>query len=346
MQKMIRPDGNDKADTIGLLSGNAIDVGFLGLKGFFNGFNAYWHIWIEDENGELVYGSVQPEIKNALLKLQEMYKNGSLDQEFAVKDPWKAGETIAAGKAGMAYGTNWAPYVSFMDNMIADPEADWRVFPIPTEDGQPAKPQAAFAPAEYFFVKKGFENPEAAVKIINLNILIEDEMKTEALETEDEDNPNSEVDIYQYKLAQHVHKPWTNLDSFNAIKDLSGDDSKLVNPDDIGTYNQILKAKDGDREALVNDTVFGLEGTFSVINQYRDDHRIVVNEFKSFPLPVMIEKGYGYEGVLYQMLETAVLNVIMGAPIDQYDEAVADWMALGGEEITRQVNEWYKTIEK
>ena len=92
--------------------------------------------------------------------------------------------------------------------------------------------------------------------------------------------------------------------------------------------------------------MFGLEGTFSVINQYRDENRIQVNKFRSFPLPVMIEKGYGYDGVLYNMLETAFLNVIMGAPIDEYDKAIADWKALGGDEITRQVNDWYKTVKK
>jgi putative aldouronate transport system substrate-binding protein len=289
------PDGNSKADTIGLVFGNAIDVGFLGLKGFINGFNAYWHTWNEDGSGNLVYGSIQPEIKNALLKLQDMYKRGLLDQEFAVKDPWKAGEAIASGKAGMAYGTYWAPYVSFMDNVKADSEAEWKVLPIPTVDGQPSKPQAAFSPAEYFYVKKGFEHPEAAVKIINLNIQIENEMKMAALEAEAvDDDPNAEVDIYQYKLAQHVHKPWGNLDSYHAVKDalISGDDSKLINADDIYTYNSILAAKDGSRDDIVTDLVFGLEGTFSVINQYRDEHRIQVNKFRSFCIGYKQDRWY------------------------------------------------------
>ena len=40
--------------------------------------------WIE-KDGQVVYGSVQPEMKQALAELSAMYKEGLIDKQFAVR---------------------------------------------------------------------------------------------------------------------------------------------------------------------------------------------------------------------------------------------------------------------
>ena len=35
-------------------------------------------------------------------------------------------------------------------------------------------------------------------------------------------------------------------------------------------------------------------------------------------------------------------RIIMGESIDEFDKMVKDWYALGGEQITAEVNDWYK----
>ncbi len=63
------PDGNGANDTFGLAAEKALST----LPGFYNGFHAYSNIWIKDASGQLVFSNIQPEMKAALQKLQEMY---------------------------------------------------------------------------------------------------------------------------------------------------------------------------------------------------------------------------------------------------------------------------------
>ena len=103
------PDGNGVDDTIGLATSNhcgdpspACKVSLMGIM----------LIQASGSSGMagLVYGSVQPEMRAALLALQKMYADGQIDREFGVKDGNQVTETIAQGKCGMEFGVWWNPY--------------------------------------------------------------------------------------------------------------------------------------------------------------------------------------------------------------------------------------------
>ena len=67
-------DGNGVDDTYGLGvtgSPNVLTRNYGSLVGFFDAFGAHPTIWVE-KDGELVYGGIQPECKEALVKLQEL----------------------------------------------------------------------------------------------------------------------------------------------------------------------------------------------------------------------------------------------------------------------------------
>ena len=50
-------------------------------------YGAYPNNWIVDEEtGDFVYGSVEPEMKQALAYLHELYGKGLIDPEFATKN--------------------------------------------------------------------------------------------------------------------------------------------------------------------------------------------------------------------------------------------------------------------
>ncbi len=332
------PDGNSKNDTYGLVLNKDVVTGFCDLGGFFNGYHAYWNIWLDDGAGNLVYSTIQPEMKTALQKLQDMYKAGLLDKEFAVKDPWKAGEAVAAGKVGIAYGVNWAPLVSFTDNIQADPKAEWKAFPVLSIDGNPAKPQASFTPTEYFVVKKGFKNPEAAVKILNLNIKLSTDYELAGKYLSDD----KVSEIGNYKLGHFLSRPWDNLTTHLSVADIftSGDESGLTtaNAKTKRTYEAIKAAVQGDRKQFANNLVFGIGGTFSIINQYKNSNQIQVDLLKTFPTPTMAEKGANLD----MKIKEAFLKIIMGAPIDEFDKVVSEWRSMGGDDVIKEANAWYK----
>ena len=52
-------------------------------------WGAHPGIWVEGEDGNLEYGSVQPQMKEVLAKYTEWYKEGLINPEFATTDMGK-----------------------------------------------------------------------------------------------------------------------------------------------------------------------------------------------------------------------------------------------------------------
>jgi len=139
----------------------------FGIYGFINGFNAAPGIWTKDKDGKIVYGNIQPEFKAGLGKLRELYMEGLVDREYAVKDQGKVAEAVLQGKIGMFYGVNWIPLYPLQGLRDKDPNADWVALPLPSLDGSPTKPVANNDFDFYYAVKKGYKNPEVLVKLFN-----------------------------------------------------------------------------------------------------------------------------------------------------------------------------------
>ncbi|UVI31269.1 extracellular solute-binding protein [Paenibacillus spongiae] len=162
------PDGDGQANTIGLTGNNqnlsAVGGGLHDFKGIFNAFNAYPGTWVKDENGKVVYGSTMPGTKEALGVIRDMYKEGLIDKEFALRK--SPDELVASGKAGAFFGPWWTPW-ALTGSVKNDPKADWQAYMIKDKEG---KVNIASLPAasSYLVVKKGFEHPEAAAVYANL----------------------------------------------------------------------------------------------------------------------------------------------------------------------------------
>ena len=75
-------------DPVGLVC----DPGLVGtvstsysVDSVFEMFGAYPQQWIKNADGEIVYGSLTEETKEALGYLRELYKQGILDPDFALR---------------------------------------------------------------------------------------------------------------------------------------------------------------------------------------------------------------------------------------------------------------------
>ena len=69
-----------------------------------------------------------------------------------------------------------------------------------------------------------------------------------------------------------------------------------------------------------------------------DNGLIIMSSYYNDPTPTMIKKWSS----LQAMQEETFTKIISGsAPVDSFDEFVASWNRLGGEDITKEVNEWY-----
>ncbi len=324
------------ADTSGFCMGPYVFGGQGDWEGFLNGFGAYVGIWLKDSSGKLAYSSIQPEMRTALLKLQQAYKDGLIPKDFSVNS--NPTEALVSGKAGIAYGTYWAPVVAIQDQMNKDPNSVWEVLPLPTVDGSPMKTQAwgDGLPTSFFFVKKGYEHPEAAVKIVNLGFKLDVEqyMKYNF-------NQATQIQVQSYRLVA-AWEPWRNLNSTIKVWDaMTSKDTSKLNDGELDSYNNITSYHAGtpDRAklgyVLINDSQ---SSSYSIIKQLRDENRIVLSEYKALPTDRMSQK----QTLLDTNLTNAMIKVIGGGDISGYDEAAKAWLAGGGQAIADEVNAWFE----
>jgi putative aldouronate transport system substrate-binding protein len=164
------PNGTGANDTYGLTGTlNPVNVpsNLHGFDAIFNAYGAFPEIFFRNAEGQIVYGSVQPETKEALARLATMYQEGLIDPEFATKDASKANEIIVGGRGGIMMGPWWIPWWPLADSVSNDPNADWQPFLIKDKNGK-----YTFAMGQYTYsfvvVKKGFPHPELALKILNV----------------------------------------------------------------------------------------------------------------------------------------------------------------------------------
>jgi len=332
------PDGNGKADTIGLSLNKDLFGGFAGFDGFVQGYHAYPRQWIKDASGKLVYGSIQPEMKQALAKLQEMYKNGEIDREFGVKDAGKAAEFTASGRSGLEFGQMWNPLWPLVDNKKNDNNAEWQSYPLVSIDDKPAQPRVGLAVGAYYAVLKEAKNPEALLKVLNLFV--------ETGWGESTTPENYSEHFTKDGVERHKYPPFQtwparkNLDIHLHLGEYaeSGDKSKL-NPEEQDNERQIaeyLSGKEGSELGWAYERIFWKDGAFKVVNQYVSENLILPNEFYGAPTATMAEK----EATLQKMELEIFSKIIMGDPVDTFDKFVSDWKKLGGDAITNEVNEW------
>ena len=125
---------------------------------------------MEDENGNLVYGSTLPGTKDALAALHEMFEKGLIDREFGVKDGGKVAESTTSGNCGLFYGAQWNSIYPLQSCVNLDKNAQWQAVSIVSATDKPVKAQTDVGTLSWTVVRKDVEHPEAVMKMFNVFI--------------------------------------------------------------------------------------------------------------------------------------------------------------------------------
>ena len=322
------PDGNGKDDTYGIALNKDLPI-----NAFLLGYHGYLETWIKDASGQVVNGTIQPEVKEGLRELQNLYKKGVLDPEFGVKDFAKMMEDVNAGKSGMFFLPQWAPFQ--VSSMIKkDQNVDWLPYPVQSIDDQPAKTQNHLSLGGIFAVRKGYEHPEALIKLLNFQA---EKMFGESAEKERADYLNGLTGLGFHNATV------SNLPANKNVKAQDEVEQALKTGDVSGLgleaklfYDDIMDYRNGNLDKWHMERIFGPESSQGVIKYYRDNDLIVMNEFIYAPTRTMNTK----QATLDKLRAETFLKIIYGnLSIDEFDNFVANWKKLGGDQITQEVNE-------
>jgi len=347
------PGGNPDGTTIGILgpqNGGVLYADFLsptnGMWAFdpiFSAFNAYPGYWVKDADGNVAYGATLPETKDALAKLADWYQKGLIDPEMAVRKDSSA--AVAGGTAGIYFGEWWNGYWPLPDAITNDPEANWQAYAVPLNADGVWAPHQGTPATSFVVVRKGYENPEAAMKIVNLFVrdestfdLTQGSLSNAVLRIPQAMYDEGEV-TYQALMDILTDKtqPEDYLDPKYAPYKLLADDVtkiKLVKLEPID--NMDIQYWDPQADFSAWSRMYSiLVGDGAIYNPIGGaDNVDVIFSATYASTPTMIDKWAN----LKKMEDETFLKIILGlAPIDDFDQFVIDWKAQGGDEITAEV---------
>lgn len=328
------PDQNGEDDTLGLAITNYLWDPVMGVKGFMAGFGAFPEIWLADENGKLKFGGIQPEVKEALKALQAMYQSGQLDPEFPFKNGNKVKQQIADGKIGIVYGEQWASFL-VQSSHSTDSKAEWKAYPIVSVSGEPAKVPLKLNTGQFFAVRKGFEHPEAIVKMFNLHL-----EKNWGGTADFETYYSSPYPVWQLSPVT-PYPARKNLEAYLQLEQARGtEDWSQLNPEArsiqklINTY---LAEGSNSSSGWGWEKTYGVDGAYAILNQYERNGQLLYEQYTGAPTETMIEA----QSILHDLQHEAYIDIILGDPVEKFDTFVESWRKLGGDDITIEVNEWY-----
>jgi putative aldouronate transport system substrate-binding protein len=337
------PGGTGKSYGLPLTKDLLKDVTF-DMRGFFNSYHAYPMQWIKDSSGKLVSGDIQPEMKQALKQLQEMYKDGQIDPEFAVKDLVKENELLASNQIGVVFGPFWLSAYPLLGNAVKDGKLvqDWWPYPIQSIDDKPAKSQIELGVQKYYVVSKDAKHPEAAIKLLNKWV----QAYTKPAETDKVYFLQNEEAASYYKLSPiRVFSQTETILLGDVVPKavLAKDPSTLTGLEAPNRYGKIMKYLDGEVGEWAEYPISGPDGAFSIMYDYLQKDLYHFNEFYGSPGTAMMEK----KPVLDAKMSEVFIKIIMNqVSIDEFDKFVEEWKKLGGDDITKEVNEWYAGTAK
>ena len=323
-------------NTIGLMFADGDGVNDGRLQGFMNGYGAYRNMWIESD-GKLVWSNTLPEMREALLALQQLYAEGLINPDFAVTNGTVAQENVASGKCGIFYSTDYAVTMSMQAAVDLDPNANYVRVGIPglTEDAQ-TKIQTGAIITGKLFVNAKCENPEAIVRMINLHCAVSltgnDELFWKYESTRD--------GTMWFKFlpweGAHLQSAMNDIAYANDIRSSQDAGEVVVTlPNTRPTVTKMYERAEGSPWWYT--TIGGHGGAYTYDYDMYMSGRMIPNAFNSLPTTTMEILG----DVVNDALATAMLEVIMGEDIGLYDKAVESWFANGGQTITDEVNAWY-----
>lgn len=304
-------------------------------------FHAQPKVWLKDESGKVYYGSVTPQMKDALGQMAQWFKEGILDPQFGTRTWDDITALLTNGQTGIAFGTWHIPDWLLNNVRAMDGKAEFVAYAIADQEGK-VNAVHSNSGSGYMVVRKGYSNPEVLIKMTNLYF---DEMvnnKNLAQEA-------PEVDSYVRQGVDGTARPISlEVNAYTSLLDDYSDISRCVNGE-IG----LDEVKSVESKSIVEsvkkymaDPEHAETADWSKYTSRMEGvdliNRLTKENIFSWKNPVfwgITETMKTNNANLGALEEEAFVAIVTGArPVEDFDSYfVASWMQQGGEKITEEV---------
>ena len=335
-------DASGKPNTVGL----AVDTDVTGECGYsseflldiiFACFGAYPKQWIMNDDGEIVYGSVTDEAKEALSYINSLYNQGVIDNDFLLRTSTNICELIENGMCGSFFGPWWAPNNPLVNAVSRNPDADWQPYLIATDSDGTTSYHSQNPCYKYVVVRKGYEHPEIAAKMISVMF---DKVRFDCTDSEEFKN------YYQLNVEPTARPLSINVDYNNALsicyRNIDAAISGRKNPDSLELLERSFYDACSEYIKNANKTSTQWAAYMSRIKAcslIAQDNIKVVDSLYFKTTDTM--KSHWWR--LKAKEKEAYLKIISGEEdISYFDTFVKEWNEQGGQTITSEVSESMK----
>jgi putative aldouronate transport system substrate-binding protein len=326
-------------NTIKPAGANTIPIGLWNgtqsWTAYFNAYGAYLDLWLE-KDGKLVYSSVQPEVRDALLNVQSAFKEGLINKDFMAAKEDNVREYMANGQIGIFCQPVWETAMSLSALNINDPSNRMTYLYPPSVKGKSYLAQTHVPEPVRMFVSAKSKYPEVGIKMANLTIKYEYE---------------DSAYVVDGNLRPYQFNPWYQLISY-AEPVISGAEA-IREAIETGSLPEWSKRYSGIPQfwadyqrykqtgdpgiRWVAETWGGVDSSEIITYNAVKENRLLFSAYLGHPTDTMQLK----QSTINNELTAAMTEVIAGADISVYDRAVQKWFADGGIQITSEVNDWY-----
>lgn len=350
------PDGDEQDDTagIGMLAsystqnGGAGDVSSI----FLNAGGAAPDIWVKQDDGNVIYGSLMEGAKEALTLLNDWYTKGLIPADFATLTWDDLNAMVTNDELGICMGA-WYEPVSILGNSVTvDSEAEWVSYALPAEEGGTYYGQGGGPTFGIFVVNKDFEDPSMFIHALNA---VNDTRYFREVVTDFSQTISNEHNVFNECLSPGFYAESMEVMEMVANGELETEEEfeeeffkhgiglQSLCQEFINMVIPTLKAEDDAKR-----DVYAYDGTTWCYGLYNARYTGVKGMIDANPTWVVTDfqgntESMSMYGTFLDTLEKdAYTNMIMGntdgMSISEYfDEFVENYLAQGGAQITAEV---------
>jgi len=326
--------------------GIAMSDGIGDAEWIVNGNGGVVGKWLDNGDGTITWSTLSDANKKSWETLHRWFEEGILDPQFGTRTYEDVTALLIDNKCGIAFGAWHMPDWRFSHVKDANPEAEYIAYTIKDANG---KVNAAHEnPTNNFIVvRKGYEHPEAAVKIQNV---IFAELANATMETAPEvmqfvqnggDNftkpvqieclPSNTKDVY-YTEHQAVLKGEMKPEETSTAENKNSSSIMLEYLKDPEHVTEETRTG----WSFYNSRIVGLGASIGAVE--KNNNMNWISPLYPPTLDAMEQK----KAALDTLELKAYIKVVTGEePIEYFEQYVEDWMSYGGADIIAEMEEYY-----
>ena len=343
VKAFVENDVAGNGETVGLACSTGLIAGSDETYGVDTVFTKYGSVpenWILNDNGEVEYGSLTQETKEALGYLNELYESGVIDSRFLLRKTENIDELVIDGKCGAIFGRWWAPNNPLNASYDADHTADWEPYFLTAEEENQVQTFASFDDWMYVVVRKGYEHPEIVGKYVSA---IFDYSRYEDNQYAREVNEYFSINVDPTARPMNI-----NVDYRDALY-RSGENIRkaLTNEISITQLSGLERSYYDTCRSFVGGSLTTANGWAAYTSRVTAVDTLVDGGIKEEKLLFMGDVDAEIPQELQDLEQQTFLQIIVGEkPLDYFDTFVVEWYENGGRELTDSVREAYAATLK